>query len=116
MATLWLYLTLTQNVHVVIRKALARTLMLKRSLVKLVRVSLKIRRNSWPPLLTGHVRSSRRRQASPPDCWSVADVTVLGQVESKGETSDRGKTASKNLKKSSHKSPSKKKAGKTPVF
>ena len=40
---------------------------------------------------------------------------MLGKVESRGETSDRGKTPSKKTKKSSHKSPTKKKAGKTSV-
>ena len=41
---------------------------------------------------------------------------MLGQVEGKGETSDRGETPYNMLKKPSHKSPSKKKAGKTPDF
>ena len=78
---------------------------------------LKIRRNSWPPLLTGHEKSSRRRYSlgSPSQAVNPSDVTVLGKVESRGETSDRGKTPSKKTKKSSHKSPTKKKAGKTSV-
>ena len=40
---------------------------------------------------------------------------MLGKVESRGETSDRGETPSKKAKKTSHKSPTKKKAGKTAV-
>ena len=40
---------------------------------------------------------------------------MLGKVESRGETSDRGETPSKKAKKSSHKSPTKKKAGKPSV-
>ena len=39
----------------------------------------------------------------------------MGKVESRGENSDRGETPSKKAKKSSHKSPTKKKAGKTSV-
>ena len=44
-----------------------------------------------------------------------SDVTVIGKVEGKGDVSDRGETPSKKPKKSSHKSPTKKKASKTPV-
>ena len=40
---------------------------------------------------------------------------MLGKVESRGETSDRGETPSKKSKKSSHKSSTKKKAGKISV-
>ena len=86
--------------------------------MKFVRVSLKIRRNSWPTLLTGYVMSFGRMQTPPPpppppQIVDPVDVNVLGQVESKSDTSDRGKTPSK---KSSHKFPFKKKAGKTPDF
>ena len=45
------------------------------------------------------------------------DVTVLGKVENKGDTgSDRGETPIKKCRKSSHKSPSKKKSGKPSDF
>ena len=55
----------------------------------------------------------QKKASSPSQAVDPADVTLLGKVESKGETSDRGETPSKKPKKSSHKSPSKKKAGKT---
>ena len=78
-------------------------------------VSLKNRKSSWPPLPTEYVKKSRRRQALPP-LVDPSDVTVLGQVESKDDTSDRGETPSKKVKKSPHKSPAKKKGGKTTDF
>ena len=92
--------------------------------MKFVRVSLKIRRNSWPPLLTGHVRSSRKRPVllppppPPPPTRLLILLTFpgLGQDESKGDSCDRGKTPSKKTKKSSHRSSSKKKPDKTPDF
>ena len=57
----------------------------------------------------------QKKISSPSQVVNPADVTVLGKVESRGETSDRGETPSKKAKKSSHKSPTKKKAGKTSV-
>ena len=54
--------------------------------------------------------------SSPSQVVDPADVTVLGEVESKGDSSDRGETPSKNAKKSSHKSPSKKKPWKSSDF
>ena len=62
---------------------------------------------------TYRARKELQKTSSPSQAVDPADVTIL--VESKGETSDRGKTPSKKLKKSSHKSPSKKKASKTSV-
>ena len=56
----------------------------------------------------------QKKASSPSQAVDPADVTVLGKVESKGD-SDRGETPSKKAKKSSHKSPTKKKAGKTTV-
>ena len=107
------------HAHVAVRKALGKTPVLRRSNARFVTVFLKIRKDNWPHLHTGHVRSSRRKQAlpplPPPTPVDPADVTVLGQVESsKGKSSDQGETPS-NKKKSSHNSPSKKssKAGKT---
>ena len=55
----------------------------------------------------------QNKVSSPSQIVDPADVTVLGQVESKGKTSDRGETPSKKPKRSSHKSPSKKKAVRT---
>ena len=57
----------------------------------------------------------QKKISSPSQTVNPADVTVLGKVESRGETRDRGKTPSKKAKKSSHKSPTKKKAGKISV-
>ena len=57
----------------------------------------------------------QKKISSPSQAVNTADVTVLGKVESRGETSDRGETPSKKAKKSSHKSPTMKKAGKTSV-
>ena len=84
--------------------------MLKRTLVKFVRVSLKFRRNSWPPL------QLQKNASFPLQIVDPADISDLGQVESKGDTIDRGETPSKKPKKSSHKSPSKYKTDKTPDF
>ena len=64
---------------------------------------------------TYRARKELQKKSSPSQAVNPADVTVLGKVESRGETSDRGKTPSKKAKKSSHKSPTKKKAGKTSV-
>ena len=58
----------------------------------------------------------QKKTSSPSQVVDPADVTVLGEVESKGDSSDRGETPSKKAKKSSHKSPSKKKAGKSTDF
>ena len=76
MATLLHYLMLMQNVHVVVRKELVKTPVLRRSSVRSVTVFLKIRRKSWQHLHTGHVRSSRRRQALPKLCYEgeVSDL------------------------------------------
>ena len=52
------------------------------------------------PPLTGQVRSSRKRQALPTQIVDPADLTVLGQVRSNGDNSDRGKTPSKKPKNS----------------
>ena len=65
---------------------------------------------------TYRVRKELQKKASSPSLSvDPTDVTVLGKVESKGNSSDRGETPSKKAKKSSHKSPTKKKAGKTTV-
>ena len=56
----------------------------------------------------------QKKASSPSQAVDPADVTVLGKVESRGD-SDRGETPSKKAKKSSHKSPTKKEAGKTTV-
>ena len=62
---------------------------------------------------TYRVRKELQKKTDSPLLIDPADVTVLGQVESKGETSsDRGETPSKKSKKTSHKSPSKKKTSK----
>ena len=57
----------------------------------------------------------QKKISSPSQTVNPADVTVLGKVESRGENSDRGESPSKKAKKSSHKSPTKKKAGKSSV-
>ena len=57
----------------------------------------------------------QKKISSPSQAVNPAHVTVLGKVESRGETSDRGETPSKKAKKSSYKSPTKKKASKTSV-
>ena len=63
-----------------------------------------------------HKESGQKKMHSPTHV-SVSDVTVLGRVENKGESSsDRGKTPPNKAKKSSHKSPRKKKAKKSSDF
>ena len=57
----------------------------------------------------------QKKTSSPSQVLDPADVTVLGELESKGDSSDRGETP-KKARKSSHKSPSKKKAGKSTDF
>ena len=57
----------------------------------------------------------QKKSSSPSHSVDPADVTVIQKVESKGDVSDRGETPSKKAKKSSHKSPTKKKPSKTPV-
>ena len=65
---------------------------------------------------TYRVRKELQKKASSPSLSvDPSDVTVIGKVEDKGDISDRGETPSKKAKKSSHKSPTKKKASKTPV-
>ena len=65
---------------------------------------------------TYRVQKELQKKASSPSLSvDPSDVTVLGKFESKGDSSDRGKTPSKKAKKSSHKSPTKKKAGKATV-
>ena len=60
------------------------------------------------------VRKELQKKTDSPSHVDPSDVTVLGKVESKGDTgSDRGETPSKKTKKSSHKSPSKKKPTKS---
>ena len=55
------------------------------------------------------VRKELQKKTDYPSHVNPSDVTALGKVESKGETSsDRGKTPSKKSKKISHKSPLKK--------
>ena len=62
---------------------------------------------------TYRIRKELQKKTDSSPLIDPADVTVLGQVESKGETSsDRGETPSKKSKKTSHKSPSKKKTSK----
>ena len=62
---------------------------------------------------TYRVSKELQKKTDSPPLIDPADVTVLGQVESKGETSsDRGETPSKKSKKTSPKSPSKKKTSK----
>ena len=63
------------------------------------------------------VRKELQKKADSPSHVKPSEVTVLGKVESKGETSsDRGETPSKKSKKSSHKSPLKKKPSKSSDF
>ena len=57
----------------------------------------------------------QKKISSPSQTVNPADVMVLGKVESRGENSDRDESPSKKAKKSSHKSPTKKKAGKSSV-
>ena len=65
---------------------------------------------------TYRVRKELQKKSSSPSLSvDPADVTVIQKVESKGDISDRGETTSKKAKKSSHKSPTKKKPSKTPV-
>ena len=63
------------------------------------------------------VRKELQKKVDSPSHVKPSDVTVLVKVESKGETSsDRGETPSKKSKKSSHKSPLKKKPSKASDF
>ena len=66
---------------------------------------------------TYRVRKEHPKKASSPSLSvDPTDITVLGKVESKGDSScDRRETPSKKAKKSSHKSPTEKKAGKATV-
>ena len=58
-----------------------------------------------------------QKKTDSPSHVNPSEVTVLGKVESKGETSsDRGETPSKQNKKTSHKSPLKKKPSKSTDF
>ena len=60
---------------------------------------------------TYRVRKELQKKASSPSlAVDPSDVTVIGEVEGKGDVSDRGETPSKKPKKSSHKSPTKMKA------
>ena len=95
-ATLWLFLTHTLNVQGAMRRVWAQIHVLKKRAMKSVIILLLNRRKSWPPQPIGHGKSIRRRQA-PPLVVDPADVTLLGQVESKGDSSDIGKTSSKKL-------------------
>ena len=113
MAMLWLYLTVPPSVHVAVRRVWDQMLVLRRSPARFVITSLKSSRNNWPPPSTGYAKIFRRKLTLPP-MEIPLDVTVLGKVESKGDTgSDRGETPSK---KSSHKSLSKKQPGKSTDF
>ena len=63
------------------------------------------------------LRTELQKKADSPPLIDLSNVTVLGKVESKGETgSDRGETPSKKSKKTSHKSPLKKKPSKSTDF
>ena len=65
---------------------------------------------------TYRVRKELQKMAGSPSLSvDPSDVTVIGKVEDKGDVSDRGETPNKKAKKSSHKSPTKKKTSKTPV-
>ena len=59
-------------------------------------------------------KESGQKKNPSPTHVAASDVTVLGRVENKGESSsDRGESTPKKQKKSSHKSPLKKKSGKS---
>ena len=66
---------------------------------------------------TYRARKELQKKASSPSLFvDPTDITVLGKVEGKGDSNcDRGETPSKKAKKSSHKSPTKMKAGKATV-
>ena len=58
-------------------------------------------------------KESGQKKSDSPAHVAASDVTVLGKVERKGEgSSDRGETPPKKVKKTSHKSPLKKKSSK----
>ena len=58
-------------------------------------------------------KESGQKKSDSPTHVAASEVTVLGEFESKGETSsDRGESTPKKQKKSSHKSPLKKKSSK----
>ena len=58
-------------------------------------------------------KESGQKKSDSPAHVAASDVTVLGKVERKGEgSSDRGETPPKKVKKTSHKSPLKKKSNK----
>ena len=62
-------------------------------------------------------KESGQKKSDSPSHVAASDVTVLGKVERKGEgSSDRGKTPPKKVKKTSHKSPRKKKSSKPSDF
>ena len=62
-------------------------------------------------------KKSGQKKIDSPTHVAASEVTVLGKVESKGESSsDRGETPSKKAKKTSHKSPLKKKSSKSSDF
>ena len=62
-------------------------------------------------------KESGQKKTDSPTHVAASDVTVLGKVESKGETSsDREETPSKKAKNTSHKSPLKKKSSKSSDF
>ena len=62
-------------------------------------------------------KESGQKKIDSPTLVAPSVVTVLGKVESKGESSsDRGETPSKKAKKTSHKSPLKKKSSKSSDF
>ena len=62
MATLWHFLMPISSVHTVVRRALAKTLALKRNSTRYVIISLKIRRSKWPPLPSVQEKNYRRKQ------------------------------------------------------
>ena len=112
---LWLCLTHIINVHAVVIRVLVMTLVLRRNSARFVTISLNNRSYSWPPLPYRVRKELQKKASSPSLSVDPADVTVIQKVESKGDVSDRGETPSKKSKKSSHKSPTKKKPSKTPV-
>ena len=62
-------------------------------------------------------KKSGQKKSDSPTHVAASDVTVLGKVERKGEgSSDRGETPSKKAKKTSHKSPLKKKSSEPSDF
>ena len=97
MATLWHFLTRTLNVQGAVRRDWAQTHVLKRKTVKSVIVLLLNRRNSWRPSPIGCRKSIPPPPPPPPPVVDPADVTVLGQVESRKGDSRKSDLRKKGL-------------------